>query len=47
VRTAARLYHDLELETNALALILSYLARIHQLEEEVRRLNAQLGEPRG
>lgn len=46
VRTAARVCHDLELETNALALVLSYLERIHRLEEEVRRLSAQLGEPR-
>jgi chaperone modulatory protein CbpM len=46
VRAAARVCHDLELETPALALALSYLERIHRLEEEVRRLSAQLGEPR-
>jgi chaperone modulatory protein CbpM len=46
VRTAARVCQDLELETRALALTLSYLDRIHRLEEEVRRLSAQLGEPR-
>ena len=44
VRTAARVCHDLELETRALALALSYLDRIQRLEDEVRRLNAQLGE---
>ncbi len=45
VRTAARVCQDLELETRALALTLSYLERIHRLEDEVRRLAAQLGEP--
>jgi len=45
VRTAARVCNDLELETRALALALSYVERIHRLEEEVRRLTAQLGEP--
>ena len=46
VRTAARVCNDLELETRALALALSYVERIHRLEEEVRRLTALLGEPR-
>ena len=44
VRTAVRLCHDLELETDALALILSYLERIQRLEAQVRGLRAQLGE---
>lgn len=40
VRTAARLCHDLELETAALALVLSFLERIEDLEAQVRKLNA-------
>lgn len=43
LRAAARVCRDLELERAALALVLSYLERIHRLEEEVRDLNAQLG----
>lgn len=46
VRAAARLGHDLELDTPVLALVLSFLDRIEQLETEVRHLNAQLVKPR-
>jgi hypothetical protein len=46
LRTAARLRSDLELETPVLALALSFLERIHALESEVRRLDAQLARPR-
>jgi chaperone modulatory protein CbpM len=46
VRTAARLYNDLELETPALAVMLSFLDRIEALQSEVRALNAQLARPR-
>jgi chaperone modulatory protein CbpM len=47
VRRAARLCSDLELETPALALVLSFLERIERLESEVRRLSVQVVEPRG
>ena len=43
LRVAARVCRDLELETAAIALVLSYLDRIRRLEEEVRDLHAQLG----
>ena len=46
VRTAARLRDDLELETRALALVISFLERIDALEARVRELNAQLQSPR-
>lgn len=46
LRAAARLRSDLELETPALALALSFLERIQALEAEVRRLDAQLVRPR-
>lgn len=46
VRTAARLRSDLELETPAFALVLSFLERIQRLEARVRHLNAQLAQPR-
>jgi hypothetical protein len=42
VRTAARLTRDLELDTQALALVLSFLERIDALENRVRELNAKL-----
>lgn len=45
VRTAARLRNDLELETPALALVLSLLEQIHRQEAELRRLGAQLTSP--
>jgi chaperone modulatory protein CbpM len=45
VRTAARLRNDLELETPALALVLSLLDEIHRLDREVRHLGAQLSSP--
>ena len=45
-RSAARLRNDLELETSALALVLSLLEQIHDLDAEVRRLQAQLTVPR-
>lgn len=46
LRAAARLQIDLELETPALALALSFLERIQSLEAQVRRLDAQLVRPR-
>ena len=46
MRTAARLRADLELETPALALVLSFLERIQRLESHVRHLHAQLARPR-
>ena len=46
VRTAARLRNDLELETPALALVLSFLERIQKLEAQVRHLHAQIAVPR-
>lgn len=46
VRAAARLMNDLELETATLALVLTFLARIDELEGEVRHLHAQLVAPR-
>ena len=46
VRAAARLSDDLELDTASLALVLSFLERIANLEEEIRHLHAQLPTPR-
>jgi chaperone modulatory protein CbpM len=46
LRAAARLRNDLELDTPALALALSFLERIHSLENELRRLEARLARPR-
>jgi hypothetical protein len=45
VRQAARLGNDLELETESLALVLSFLERIQRLEAQVRHLHAQLAVP--
>jgi chaperone modulatory protein CbpM len=45
LRAAARLRNDLELETPALALALSFLERIQSLESEVRRLEARFARP--
>lgn len=47
VRAAARLSSelDLELDTPALALVLSFLERIDALETRLRELNAQLARP--
>lgn len=42
VRAAARLSNDLELETRALALVVSFLERIEELESRVRELSAKL-----
>lgn len=42
VRAAARLSNDLELETRALALVVSFLERIEELEARVRELSAKL-----
>ncbi|HZV99106.1 MAG TPA: chaperone modulator CbpM [Methylophilaceae bacterium] len=39
VRTVARLRDDFELDINALSLLLVYLERIRQLEEQIRRLH--------
>jgi chaperone modulatory protein CbpM len=46
VRTAARLRSDLELDTPAVALVLTFLERINRLEAQVRHLHAQLVVPR-
>ena len=46
VRTAARLYHDFELEAPALGVLLSFIERTRQLESEVRHLRTQLAAPR-
>jgi chaperone modulatory protein CbpM len=46
VRAAARLRSDLELDTPALALVLTFLERINRLEAQVRHLHAQLVVPR-
>lgn len=42
LRKAARLHDDLELDTPALALVLSFLETIQRLEGEVRDLGARL-----
>ena len=39
-RTAQRLRHDFELDANAVSLLLSYVERIRNLEEELRALKA-------
>ena len=46
VRAAARLAGDLELDTQTLALVLSFIERIEALEKEIRNLHAQLPKPR-
>jgi len=46
VRRAARLREDLELDIPALALVLTYLERIGELEARLRHLHAQLVAPR-
>jgi chaperone modulatory protein CbpM len=45
IRRAARIREDLELETQGLALVLSFLERIDRLEREVAHLSAQLPAP--
>jgi hypothetical protein len=45
MRKAARIRADLELETAAFALVLSFLERIDRLEAEIARLGAQLPSP--
>jgi uncharacterized small protein (DUF1192 family) len=45
MRKAARIRADLELETQALALVVSFLERIDRLEREIARLDAQLPSP--
>jgi chaperone modulatory protein CbpM len=42
VRTAVRLANDLELETPALALVISFLERIDELESRLREMQAKL-----
>ena len=42
LRAAARLGADFELETHVLALVISYLRRIEELESQVQALVAQL-----
>lgn len=39
-RTAQRLRHDFELDANAVSLLLTYVARIRNLEDELRALRA-------
>lgn len=41
-RTACRLRHDFELDSQGLALVLSLLERVQALEEALQRLNARL-----
>jgi chaperone modulatory protein CbpM len=41
-RTASRLRSDFELDTHGLALVLSLLDRVHDLESELQRLHARL-----
>ena len=41
-RTASRLRTDFELDTHGLALVLSLLDRVHELEAALQRLNARL-----
>ena len=41
-RTARRLREDFELDPHAVSLLLAYLDRIHELEEELCALRAQL-----
>jgi chaperone modulatory protein CbpM len=45
LREAAKLREDLELDAQALALVVRYLERIETLEAEVRRFRALLGPP--
>ena len=42
VRAAVRLAHDLELETPALALVISFLERIDALERRLAEMSAKL-----
>ncbi len=42
VRAAVRLSQDLELDTPALALVVSFLERIDELETRLREMNAKL-----
>ncbi|HXF80574.1 MAG TPA: chaperone modulator CbpM [Usitatibacter sp.] len=46
LRRAARLREDLELETEAVALVLRFLERLDSLEGELRYLHAQVPAPR-
>jgi len=45
LRAAVRLRNDLELETTAFALVVSFLRRIDELEGRVRELSAQMQAP--
>jgi len=45
VRSALRLCQDLELESAAMPLVFALLERIHQLEERLRHVSAQLTAP--
>jgi chaperone modulatory protein CbpM len=42
MRTAGRLRDDFELDANALALALSFLERIHELESQLHAVRAQI-----
>ena len=42
MRTAGRLRNDFELDANALALALSFLERIHELESQLHAVRAQI-----
>ena len=46
LRHAVRLCSDFELEEHALALVLTFLERIEELEDQLRQLHAQLPSPR-
>jgi chaperone modulatory protein CbpM len=41
-RAASRLRNDFELDTHGIALVLSLLDRVHELESELRRAQARL-----
>ena len=47
VRAAMRLRRDLELDSAAFALVVSFLDRIGELEDQVRQLSAQMQGPQG
>ena len=43
VKKASRLRHDFELDPHGVSVVLRYLERIAELEEEIRSLRARLG----
>ena len=42
LKSARRLHHDLELDADALALVLQILSRVRELEGELHSLQARL-----